>query len=135
MSAPNQDSYVLYEGERFRIEFYFSGKGEMPAKEYFDHAEDEVKLKLLALVKRMAETGRIFDERKFRLVDSQEKIYEFKPKDDRFFNFFYSGRKIIVTNAYHKKAQKVDKMELLKAVNFKADYELRVNGGVYYESN
>jgi len=43
MSAPNQDSYVLYEGERFRIEFYFSGKGEMPAKEYFDHAEDEVK--------------------------------------------------------------------------------------------
>jgi hypothetical protein len=87
------------------------------------------------LVKYIADTVRLFDERKFRIVGRQEKIYEFKPKEERFFNFFYEGKKIIITNAYHKKGQKVDKRELAKAINFKMDYEFRVKGGIYYENN
>jgi hypothetical protein len=67
------------------------------------------------------------------VVDKQEKIYEFKPMHERFFNFFYEGRKIIITNAYRKKGQKVDKRELSRAIDLKKDYGLRVKGGVYYE--
>ena len=69
------------------------------------------------------------------MVDRQEKIYEFKPMEERFFNFFYEGRKIIITNAYRKKGQKVDQRKLAKAINFKMDYEFRVRGGIYYEIN
>ena len=107
----------------------------MPAKEYFGFIDEQVRLKLLYIVKGMAENGKIFDERKFRLVNRLEKIFEFKPKDDRFFNFFYEGGKIIITNAYLKKGQKVDKRELTKAINFKMDYEFRTKGGIYYENN
>ena len=135
MTHPNPEEYVFYQGEKFQVEFYFNEKGEMPAKDYFDFADEQVKLKLSALVKLMADTGILFDERKFRLVDRQEKVYEFKPKAERFFNFFYEGRKIIITNAYRKKGQKVDRRELTKAINFKTDYELRVKGGIYYENN
>ena len=53
---------------------------------------------------------------------------------ERFFNFFTEGKKIIITNAYHKKGQKVDRRELAKAINLKRDYELRVRGGFYYET-
>lgn len=133
MRHPRQEEYVFYQGEKFQVEFYFNEKGELPAKEYFDAADRQVKIKLLALVKYMAEVGRLFDETKFRVVDKQGKIYEFKPMDERFFNFFYEGRKIIITNAYRKKGQKVDKRELGRAIALKKDYDFRVKGGVYYE--
>jgi hypothetical protein len=135
MKYPAFEDYVFYKGAKFQVEFYFTPKGEIPAKEYLEFAGEQIKLKLSALVKHMADTGRLFDERKFRLVDRQEKIYEFKPREQRFFNFFYEGKKIIITNAYHKKGQKVDKRELAKVVNFKMDYEFRVKGGIYYENN
>ncbi len=130
---PKLEEYVFYQGEKFQVEFYFNEKGELPAKEYFDSADRQVKIKLLALVKYMAKEGRLFDENKFRIVEKREKIYEFKPLAKRFFNFFYEGKKIILTNAYRKKGQKVDKRELIRAISLKKDYELRVKGGIYYE--
>ena len=133
MNQPGQDEYVFYQGEKFQVEFYFTEKGELPVKEYFDSSEHRVKVKLLALVKYMAENGRLFDETKFRVVDKKEKIYEFKPMQERFFNFFTEGRKIILTNAYRKKSQKVDSKELARAINIKRDYEVRTKGGTYYE--
>lgn len=134
MNLPNPENYVFCHGERFQVEFYFTEKGELPAKEYFDSSDRQVQIKLLALVKYIAEEGRLFDETKFRIVDKKGKIYEFKPLADRFFNFFYEGNKIIITNAYRKKGQKVDKRELAKALRLKYDYEFRVKGGIYYES-
>lgn len=133
MAHPKHEEYVFYEGEKFQVEFYFNEKGEMPAREYFDTADRQIKIKLLALVKYIAEHGKLFDETKFRIVDTKEKIYEFKPLAERFFNFFYEGKKIMITNAYRKKGQKVDKRDLAKAINLKKDYDLRVKGGVYYE--
>lgn len=133
MSRPRQEDYIFFQGERFQVEFYFTERGELPAKEYFDSAQRQVQVKLLALVKYMAQEGRIFDETKFRLVDKRAKIYEFKPLAERFFNFFYEGKRIILTSAYRKKGQKVDPRELARAINIKRDYEFRVQGGVYYE--
>ena len=134
MNRLRQEDYVFYQGVKFQVEFYFTEKGEVPAKEYFDSSDRQVQIKLLALVKYMAEEGRLFDEMKFRLVDKKEKIYEFKPMAERFFNFFTEGKKIIIINAYRKKGQKVDPRELGRAINLKRDYESRVKGGVYYEN-
>lgn len=134
MRWPKEEDYVLYQGERFQVEFYFTDRGELPAKEYFDSSDSQIQIKLLALVKYIAEEGRLFDETKFRLVDRKEKIYEFKPMAERFFNFFYEGKKIIITNAYRKKRQKLDQQALVKAINIKKDYEFRVKGATYYET-
>ena len=134
MTEPRPEDYIFYQGEKFQVEFYYTAKGNLPAKEYLDDSDRQIQIKLLALVKYIAENGRLYDETKFRIVDKNEKIYEFKPKDDRFFNFFYEGKKIILTNAYHKKGQKVDSRELAKAVSLKRDYEARFKGGKYYEN-
>ena len=134
MNRPTSEDYIFYQGEKFQIEFYFTEKWELPAKEYFDSLEQKVKTKLLALVKYIAEHGRLFDETKFRIVDKKENIFEFKPMAERFFNFFSEGKKIIITNAYRKKGQKVDRRALATAIHFKRNYELRIRGGVYYET-
>jgi hypothetical protein len=132
MNCPKQEEYIFYSGERFQVEFYYTQKGSLPAKDYFDDSDRLVQIKLLAFVKYIAEHGKLFDETKFRLVDRKEKIYELKPMAERFFNFFTSGQKMIITNAYCKKRQKVDHQELMKAIVLKRDYEKRVCEGHYY---
>ena len=126
------EEYIFYQGKKFQVEFYFTENNKIPAKEYLEKTSLQVKLKLAALVKYMAESGQIFDKGKFRLVDSKNKIYEFKPLNYRFFNFFFKGGKIVITNAYIKKTQKVDRKELKRAKEMKKDYMRRVKGGVYY---
>lgn len=133
MAIPKKEEYIFYQGEKFQVEFYFTDAGKIPAKEYLEEATLDIKLKLAVLVKYMAEQGKIFDITKFRVVDSKEKIYEFKPLQYRFFNFFYEGRKIIITNGYMKKSQKVSKKDLEKARAIKKDYTYRVKGDSYYE--
>lgn len=132
MAIPKKEDYIFYQGEKFQVEFYFTETGKIPAIEYLDQTSLDVKVKLAALVKYIAEHGKIFDITKFRLVDSQEKIFEFKPVGHRFFNFFYEGRKIIITNGYMKKSQKVSRKDLERARKIKRDYIYRVTGGSYY---
>lgn len=133
MIRPKQEEYIFYQGAKFQVEFYFSERGELPAKEYFDSSEQLIKVKLLALVKYIAEHGKLFDETKFRPVNKKEKIYEFKPMQERFFNFFTEGQRIILTNAYRKKSQKVDSREIARAIRMKRDYECRAKEGKYYD--
>lgn len=135
MPIPKTEEYIFYKGSKFQIEFYYNEVGKLPAKEYMEGSKSslDLKLKFAALVKYIAEYGKIYDITKFRIVDKKEKIYEFKPLGHRFFNFFYKGRKIIITNAYMKKSQKVDRKELKKAINMKKDYTHRTKGGTYYE--
>ena len=54
-------------------------------------------MKLLYLVKRIGDFGKISDKTKFNF--EEDGIWAFKPKPDRFLSFFTSGNKIIITNA------------------------------------
>ena len=135
MTLPQKEDYIFYQGEKFQVEFYFTETGEMPAKEYLEQESLGVQVKLAALVKYIADHGILFNKTKFRKVDSKENIFEFKPLDHRFFSFFYKNRKIIITNAYRKKSQKVSKRDLEKAKNMKITYTDRLKEGVYYEKN
>ena len=135
MTIPKKEEYIYYQGDKFQVEFYFTETGEIPAKEYLENTPLNIKIKLAVLVKRIAEAGKIFDITKFRMVDHKEKIFEFKPKGYRFFNFFHEGRKVIITNAYMKKSQKVSRKALEKAKTIKKDYISRVKRGIYYEKS
>lgn len=73
----------------------------------------------------------IADETKFR--NEGDGIYAFKPKPNRFLCFFFKGKKIIITNAFVKKAQKLSPEEKERALRAFDDYQSRVTRGVYYE--
>jgi len=36
MKQPKKEEYIFYQGEKFKVEFYFTETGEMPAKEYLE---------------------------------------------------------------------------------------------------
>ena len=68
----------------------------------------------------MGDFGKILDTTKFR--SEGDDIYAFKPQPDRYLCFFRKGKKIIVTNAYTKKGDKLPKSEKQLAINCKTDY-------------
>ena len=133
MLARSAVEYIAYKGTAFTIEWYFDEGLESQALTYFENLSPQQQDKLLYLFKRMGDFGKISDITKFRF--EEDKIYAFKPQPDRFLCFFYTGKKIIVTNAFYKKTDKLPKSEKLAALKHKDDYELRVKKGEYYEED
>lgn len=133
MKKNNQSfkEYIVYNGAKFVIEWYFDYKGQSSALDYFESLNDDEQIKALSLFELMGTIGTIKNKTKFNY--EEDKIYAFKPQPHRFLCFFFSGGKIIITNAFHKKTNKLPKGEKEKALKYKDDYELRNQRGDYYE--
>lgn len=126
-----QERCIALKGEKFTIEWYFDEKDKSPALEYFKKLSIEGKKKLTKLFSVMVSQGAIFKTTDFN--NEGDKIYAFKPKPDRFLCFFFVGSKIIVTNAFEKKQDKLPLREKEKALKLKENYITRVRGGTYYD--
>ena len=124
-------SRIAYRGEKFTIEWYFDAKDKSHVLDYFLELDEDRQDKFLYLLKRMGDMGQIKDKTKFR--NEEDGIYAFKPKPDRFLCFFVIGRRIILSNAFEKRQDKLPKSEKEKALKIKEDYQMRVNQEAYYE--
>ena len=127
----NLPDYVAYEGEIYQIEFYFDEKGKSQPKQYMEAMEAGDVKKFVHLLQMMGDVGQIRNKEKFR--SEGDKIYAFKPNPHRFLCFFISGKKIIITNAFMKKQQKLPKSQKDSALEKKLDYETRNKKRTYYE--
>jgi len=125
--------FIAYEGQSFVIEWYFDSDDQSQALSYFNDLNQDQQNRLLFLFKRMGDFGKISDITKFR--SEGDDIYAFKPKPDRFLCFFQKGRKIIVTNAFVKKQDKLPRKEKDKAIQKMHDYLERVKSGNYYDKD
>jgi len=123
--------YIAYGGSSYTIEWYFDVRCQSQALDYYQSLNDNDRIKVLKLFKRMGDAGKIKDKTKF--MNEGDKIYAFKPQPDRFLCFFYEGGKIIVTNAFRKKQQKLPKKEKARALKMRENYINRINGGEYYD--
>src|SRR3990167_5357786 len=119
--------FIVFEGNEFTVEWYFNTKGKSIALDYFESLDDNEQMKLLGLFELIGNVGEIKNKTKFR--NEGDKIYAFKPQPHRFLCFFFTGKKIIVTNAFHKKTDKLPQNEKDKALKIKDDYEVRVKRG------
>jgi hypothetical protein len=123
--------FVAYSGELFEIEWYFDTKDQSQSLDYYHEMSNSQKRKLLMLFKRMGDFGRISDKTKFR--NENDGIYAFKPQPDRFLSFFTSNNKIIVTEGFIKKDNKLPRNIKDRSLRIKKEYFERVKEGSYYE--
>lgn len=118
----DNNSCLIYKGPFFTIEWFYDEDGYSQPYEYFLKSSAGQKRKFLLLVKKMGDFGKIIDKKKFR--NEENKIYAFKPKPDRYLCFFRSGKKIIVTNAFRKKGDKLPAQEKAVALKNMEKYNL-----------
>ncbi len=122
---------IAYKGLKYTIEWYYSPKGKSQVFEYYIALTSLERRKVLMLFKRMGDFGKINDKTKFR--NEGDKIYAFKSQPNRFLSFFIEGGKIVITNAFKKKSDKLPKNEKLKAMEYRIDYISRTEKETYYE--
>jgi len=114
--------FLIYQGEHYSVYFHAEEKLSSNVNDYFEKCNEVTQASLLYLAKRIADTGRIYDKTKFRIEDKKNKIYIFKPKQERFFRFFFINKEIIITSAYKKRSRKLDVRELKKAIAIRNQY-------------
>ena len=126
-----KESFTVYCGNKFTLEWYFDAQGTSQAFEYFTGLTRDRQKKIIHLFCLLGDIGKIFNEEKFRHEGDQ--IYALKASADRFLCFFFDGAKIIITNAYEKKTAKMPPNEKKQALKTKNDYIKRSNDGDYYD--
>jgi hypothetical protein len=135
---PSPTVYIFYAGSHFRAEWYYTLEGQMPGLEYYNNMEKIDQSQLKHIVQQFCDQkyGLRLPKTMYNLEDKENKIYAFKPRDERFFNFHHEGGKVIITNAYRKHSRKMTKQDLKKlkiAIRCRNDYFARVKENVYYE--
>ena len=126
-----KEKVIAYEGKEYLIEWYCNDKGKSEAFTYFESLSGDRQKKFARLLLLLGDSGKIFNQEKFRYEGDQ--IYVFKPSPDRFFCFFFDGSKVVITNAYEKKSAKMPAKEKERALKAKDNYIKRVKKGIYYD--
>jgi phage-related protein len=119
---------IVYIGQCFTVEWYFDATGYSQAYEYFESTTQAQKRKFFVLVKRIAEYGKITDITKFR--NEGDGLYAFKPQPDRYLSFFIKGKRIVITNGFCKRTDKLPKAEKERSLRSRCDYLKRNEEGI-----
>jgi phage-related protein len=117
------DTYVLVKGSQRTIECALCSDGSMPAKEFIHGLGEDVQRKLDVLFRRMADTGRIFNEQQFKHLEGT-KLYEFK-RDQVRVGCFQIGNRWILTHGFVKKKDKWPKHEIERAKRIMTEHLAR----------
>jgi len=117
---------LVYDGTVLRIEFYVAPNGTIPAEDWLEQLSLAAQQKFAALFARMGDTGKIWNERKFKHLTETDQLFEFKVESDRILCFFFVGRRLIVTHGFRKAGDKTPKREIDRAEAYKNDFEGRV---------
>jgi hypothetical protein len=129
--------FQIYNGTYFTVEFYQDYQKNIPALDYYNELTKKEKARFFALIARLANStyGSFLPEHMYRLEDPENSIYALKFDNNRYLNFTTIDKKIIITNGFKKKTQKLGKREkeaLSFAIKAKRDYIKRVKEETYY---
>ncbi|MCL2052380.1 MAG: type II toxin-antitoxin system RelE/ParE family toxin [Lachnospiraceae bacterium] len=111
----------------FDIDFYQLSNGEKPVEKFIDNLDEKMQLKALASIEILAEYGN--NIRKPHSKSLGKGLFElrirFANDITRIFYFFVANNRIILTNGFIKKSQKIPLNEIILARKYKADFERR----------
>lgn len=108
----------------FQLEFYETEDGKTPVSDFLDSLDDKMAAKMIGLMDVLEEKGT--ELRKPYSAPLGDGIFELRCKQSsnitRALYFFYTGKKIIVTNGFVKKTQKAPPNEIKIAKKRRDDW-------------
>ena len=113
--------------EEYEIEFYEKVDGTCPVAEFFESLEPKMWAKVARNIDLLALHNITLREPLVKPVE--DGIFELRTQVGnnitRVFYFFFTGKKIVLTNGFTKKTQKTPRKYIEVALEYKADYVQR----------
>jgi phage-related protein len=108
--------------------FYKTPLQKCPVREFLDSLPGKTAQKITWVLKLIEDLDMVPEKyfKKLESYDIWECRIDFAGNTYRILNFLHAGSKIILTNGFMKKTQKIPKKEIELALKYKADY---INNG------
>ena len=138
IGASELDSIITNKGIKAKVTasitteiIFYEDKNGCPVKDFLTHIDNKkLKAKTLRNILELAVEGNSAKPPLSVYVD--DGIFELRTQQssniDRIFYFFIFGNKIVLTNGYIKKSQKLDKQEFERAKRYRDDYMKKFKG-------
>ncbi len=117
---------IIARGNVFAIEAFVSDQGGALALKFLESLSEKEQVQLAALFQRLADTGKIWNEQKFKHLEGTDSIFEFKTNENRVLCFFFVGKRVVLTHGFKKRQAKTPKGEIERAENLKKEFERRI---------
>lgn len=120
---------ILKRGGSFVFELitYETPSGKRPIEKFLSRLDRQTRIKVKLSFDALAERGNTLRPPLTKLV--RDGIYELRIQvgnnHTRILYFFYSDKRIVLTNGFTKKTNRTPPKELTLALKYKADYEKR----------
>ena len=109
------------------VDWAVDASGKAPALDFFRGLSDRDAAKVEALFRRLADSGRMTNEEKFKKLESRQglAIWEIKSFQLRFLGGFVPGKRFLVAHAVRKKSDKHRPSDVKKAVRILSEHASR----------
>ena len=113
----------------WEIEYYVTGSGNCPIKEFIDSLSPEGKARYIFITRLIKEHGINVREPYVKQITGHRKLFEIRLKDrsgiSRILYFAHTGRKLLLLHGFKKKTDKTPKREIDIAEQRMKDYLAR----------
>jgi mRNA-degrading endonuclease RelE of RelBE toxin-antitoxin system len=115
---------IAVRGQRITIEWAIDSRGRMPALEFYRDLSRGERQRILALFKRLADTGDIASREHFKsLGKSGDNLWEFKRSQFRFLGDYRPGGRFVVALGLQKKKDDLNRSDIEKASRILAEHD------------
>lgn len=112
--------------KKCKVFYYETDSGKRPVENFINKLDKDTYRQFIRACLLLEAFGVSLPEPHAKKIDKKEKIYELRFSGDegkiRILYFFFVGKRVILTNGFIKKTQKVPRKEIKKAMNRKYKY-------------
>ena len=112
---------ILFKGACFTVEYAIQTNGISESQEFIENLDVQKKVKILAIIKKYANTGIIRSKEKFKKIKGD--IWEFKQFQTRILMYHCDHSCIALTHGFIKKSPKTPKNQIEKANRIIKEYD------------
>lgn len=115
---------VLYQGKFHAIELAVTANGRCPAKKFLDSLSKEDREKILRVIKRLADAGKVSNREQFKKIEGED-FFEFKNFQVRMPCYFHGTGRVIITHGFIKKGAWIRPEEIERMKRIRDEYDKR----------
>jgi phage-related protein len=117
---------ILFEGAYFIVECAIRANGSSPSKKFIEELSLKDKGKILRIIKRYANFGKIVNREQFKKIEKG--LWEFKNFQIRILMYHAVSRTVVLTHGIKKKKSRIGQIEIDKAYRIMEEYEKNKGG-------